>query len=253
MELIMALKSLKEIIPLPNCRRIMTIFVKLWTLLMYVLKRNMRTVIEHQTIRYSTFELSPLSQQRLRLVRRKIFVLDLDETLIHSQRDGVGRKSLYPNMPPDFVLRVTVEHQTVRFLVHKRPHLDFFLGLVCQWFDLVVFTASLERYGMAVTDKIDNNKGFFTRRYFRHHCTLHFGTYIKDLSIINEDLSSIFILDNSPGAYMNNKDNAIPIKSWFADPSDTALLNILPMLDALRFTADVRSILSRNVHNYPAW
>ena len=45
-------------------------------------------------------------------------------------------------------------------------------------------------------------------------------------------------------------DNAIPIKSWFADPSDTALLNILPMLDALRFTADVRSILSRNVHNY---
>jgi CTD nuclear envelope phosphatase 1 len=48
-------------------------------------------------------------------------------------------------------------------------------------------------------------------------------------------------------------DNAIPIKSWFADPSDTALLNILPMLDALRFTADVRSILSRNVHNYPAW
>lgn len=29
-------------------------------------------------------------------------------------------------------------------------------------------------------------------------------------------------------------DNAIPIKSWFSDPSDTALLNLLPMLDALR-------------------
>ena len=40
----MALKSLKELVPLPNCRSIMTIFVKLWTLLMYVLKRNMRTV-----------------------------------------------------------------------------------------------------------------------------------------------------------------------------------------------------------------
>ncbi|XP_046850807.1 CTD nuclear envelope phosphatase 1-like [Xenia sp. Carnegie-2017] len=253
MELKMALKILKEFLPLHKCRRITTIFVKLWSLIVYILKRNMRAVIEHQTIRYSTFELSPLSQQRLRVVRRKTFVLDLDETLIHSQRDGTGRKSLCPNMPADFVLRVTVEHQTVRFLVHKRPHLDFFLKLVCQWFDLVVFTASLERYGTAVTDKIDGNRKFFSQRYFRHHCTLHFGTYIKDLSIISEDLSSIFILDNSPGAYMNNKDNAIPIKSWFADPSDKALLNILPMLDALRFTADVRSILSRNVHNHSTW
>ena len=40
----MALTSLKEFFPVPNCRRIMTVFVKLWTLLMYVLKRNMRTV-----------------------------------------------------------------------------------------------------------------------------------------------------------------------------------------------------------------
>ena len=40
-------------------------------------------------------------------------------------------------------------------------------------------------------------------------------------------------------------DNAIPIKSWFNDPSDTALLNLLPVLDALRFVSDVRSILSR--------
>ena len=43
-------------------------------------------------------------------------------------------------------------------------------------------------------------------------------------------------------------DNAIPIKSWFSDPHDTALLNLLPVLDALRFTTDVRSVLSRNLH-----
>ena len=43
-------------------------------------------------------------------------------------------------------------------------------------------------------------------------------------------------------------DNAIPIKSWFCDPHDTALLNLLPVLDALRFTTDVRSVLSRNLH-----
>ena len=45
-------------------------------------------------------------------------------------------------------------------------------------------------------------------------------------------------------------DNAIPIKSWFNDPSDTALLNLLPILDALRFVSDVRSVLSRNRHSH---
>ena len=33
------------------------------------------------------------------------------------------------------------------------------------------------------------------------HCNLDYGSYTKDLSAISCDLSSIFILDNSPGAY----------------------------------------------------
>ena len=141
-------------------------------------------------------------------------------------------------------------------------------------------------------------------RYYRQHCTLDFGSYTKDLSAICADLSSVFILDNSPGAYraypgkpdwctclasalLSNSasaDNAIPIKSWFNDPSDTALLNLLPVLDALRwreikinplllfvwvmiltswhhhgsvfflrFTSDVRSILNRNREAQRQW
>ena len=34
------------------------------------------------------------------------------------------------------------------------------------------------------------------------------GSYTKDLSIVNEDLSSVFILDNSPGAYRHNPGNS---------------------------------------------
>ena len=48
-------------------------------------------------------------------------------------------------------------------------------------------------------------------------------------------------------------DNAIPIKSWFNDPTDTALLNLLPVLDALRFVSDVRSVLSRNREANRLW
>ena len=38
---------------------------------------------------------------------------------------------------------------------------------VSQWYDLVVFTASMEIYGAAVADKLDNSRGILTRRYYR--------------------------------------------------------------------------------------
>jgi CTD nuclear envelope phosphatase 1 len=35
------------------------------------------------------------------------------------------------------------------------------------WYDLVVFTASMEIYGAAVADKLDNNRGILRKRYYR--------------------------------------------------------------------------------------
>lgn len=64
------------------------------------------------------------------LVKRKTLVLDLDETLIHSHHDGVVRQMVKPGTPPDFVLKVTIDRQPVRFFVHKRPHVDYFLDVV---------------------------------------------------------------------------------------------------------------------------
>jgi CTD nuclear envelope phosphatase 1 len=125
----------------------------------------------------------------------------------------------------------------------------------------------MEIYGAAVTDKLDNNRNILGRRYYRQHCTLEFGSYSKDLSAINNDLSRIFILDNSPVAYRSFPLNAIPsqwtldrsdftlsisflvlVKSWFFDAKDTCLLSLLPFLDALRFCRDVRSVLAMNLH-----
>ena len=38
---------------------------------------------------------------------------------------------------------------------------------VSQWYELVVFTASMEIYGCAVADKLDNNRSILNRRYYR--------------------------------------------------------------------------------------
>ncbi|KAK0144101.1 CTD nuclear envelope phosphatase 1A [Merluccius polli] len=243
-------------------RTFLSVTSRLWGFILYILRKNLRTIIQYQTVRYDTLPLSPISRNRLKVlsypartrvhlqrkcecslgpvcmssdaVKRKILVLDLDETLIHSHHDGVLRPTVRPGTPPDFILKVVIDKHPVRFFVHKRPHVDFFLEVVSQWYELVVFTASMEIYGSAVADKLDNNRNILKRRYYRQHCTLDLGSYIKDLSVVHADLSSIVILDNSPGAYRSHPDNAIPIKSWFSDPSDTALLNLLPMLDALR-------------------
>ncbi|XP_075237056.1 CTD nuclear envelope phosphatase 1-like protein dullard isoform X2 [Lycorma delicatula] len=226
---------------------------RVWTFVCFLLKKQVRAVVQHQPVKYEIYPLSPLSRHRLSIVKRKVFVLDLDETLIHSHHEGVVRQTVKPGTPPDFVLKVTIDRHPVRFFVHKRPHVDFFLDIVSQWYELVVFTASMEIYGAAVADRLDNNRGILRRRYYRQHCTPDLGCYTKDLSAISADLSSIFILDNSPGAYRTYPDNAIPIKSWFSDPMDTALLNLLPVLDALRFTQDVRSVLSLNLHLHRLW
>lgn len=45
-------------------------------------------------------------QNFIGVIRRKIFVLDLDETLIHSHHDGIFRPMVKPGTPPDFILRV---------------------------------------------------------------------------------------------------------------------------------------------------
>ena len=51
----------------------------------------------------------------------------------------------------DFTLNVVIDNHPVSFFVHKRPHVDYFLETVSKWFDLVVFTASMEVYGKGKT------------------------------------------------------------------------------------------------------
>lgn len=144
---------------------------------MYILRKYLRTIIQYQTVRYDTLPLSPISRNRLNAVKRKILVLDLDETLIHSHHDGVLRPTVRPGTPPDFILKVVIDKHPVRFFVHKRPHVDFFLEVVSQWYELVVFTASMEIYGSAVADKLDNNRNILKRRYYRQ--VLFSSVYVR--------------------------------------------------------------------------
>jgi len=169
-------------------------------------------------------------------LKRKTLILDLDETLVHS--------TIKPVTNHDMTVDVLIDGVNCTFYVIKRPHVDHFLKKVAEWFDVVIFTASMQQYADPLINQLDT-KRVVKSRLFRESCLQKDGNFVKDLSLIGQDLASTVIVDNSPVAYSNNKDSALPIDNWMGDnPSDESLLNLLPFLNALRFTSDVRSILS---------
>ncbi|KAI0368086.1 NIF-domain-containing protein [Pilatotrama ljubarskyi] len=181
----------------------------------------------------------------------KTLVLDLDETLIHSTSrplPSVGGSGLFGfgsrNKGAGYTVEVMLGGRSTLYHVYKRPFVDYFLRKVSQWYTLVIFTASMQEYADPVIDWLDAGRGILGRRLFRESCTqLPNGSYTKDLSIVEEDLSRVCLIDNSPVCYSINEANGIPIEGWTHDPHDEALLDLLPVLDSLRFTRDVRSVL----------
>ena len=138
---------------------------------------------------------------------KKTLIIDLDETLIHSMAKG-GRMStghmvevrlggpvsssgvsLGPGVP-------------ILYYVHERPNCHEFLRKVCKWYNLIVFTASVQEYADPVIDWLERERKYFSGRYYRQHCTFRNGAYIKYLAQVEPDLSRVMILDNSPMSYI---------------------------------------------------
>jgi CTD nuclear envelope phosphatase 1 len=63
----------------------------------------------------------------------------------------------------------------------------------------------MAEYADPVIDWLDQSKTLFDKRYFRQACFLRNGSYLKDLTVIDSDLSSVCLLDNSPVSYSLNK------------------------------------------------
>lgn len=63
--------------------------------------------------------------------------------------------------------------------------------------------------------------------------------YIKDLDLLNRDLSRTIIVDNLRENYVYHKDNGIEISSWYDDYSDRCLYHLGEIL------RDIHSMFKR--------
>ena len=181
--------------------------------------------------------MSPLiPPQSLRTSGMKTLVLDLDETLVHSTFKQIEN--------PDVKLDLMVEDREVGIYVRCRPGLQQLLESTYKLYELVVFTASMDKYANPLLDILDP-AGLIEARLFRDHCDRVGTGYSKDLRTLGRDLSQVILVDvrstqNSPDSYTLQPENAIPIRTYIDDEYDTELFKLIPLLENLATVSDVR-------------
>lgn len=165
------------------------------------------------------------SKSKVSTFRKKILVLDLDNTLLYSSTRKL------PNY------HFTVQHNRRTFFVRLRPRAKSFLKKCIRSFRLGIWSASSPVYVNQVVKKLCNHIASsadtknFSRKdlafvYTDKHCRRvksksgHIQ-YVKPLSKIysqskySVSRDDIFILDDTPSTYQKNRDNAVPIRAWW--------------------------------------
>eukprot|EP00559_Dactyliosolen_fragilissimus_P009366 CAMPEP_0184856820 /NCGR_PEP_ID=MMETSP0580-20130426/2001_1 /TAXON_ID=1118495 /ORGANISM="Dactyliosolen fragilissimus" /LENGTH=562 /DNA_ID=CAMNT_0027352071 /DNA_START=977 /DNA_END=2665 /DNA_ORIENTATION=- len=198
--------------------------------------------------------MNPIEQKKERLLPdiemgspnwgKKCLVLDLDETLVHSSFRAVPGA--------DFVIPVQIEDVVHFVYVAKRPGVDKFLIEMAKHYEIVIYTASLNKYADPLLDLLDPHKTI-SARLFRESCVYYEGNYVKDLSLLNRDIRDTIIVDNSPNSYIFHPLNAIDCTSFIDDINDRELDQIGAFLAGVRNVDDVRDVsnLWRDWPNLP--
>ena len=93
-------------------------------------------------------------------------------------------------------------------------------------------------------DQLDSHS-YIKHRLYRQHSAQKGNFFLKDLSKLGRDLSKVIIVDNVAENFSLQPHNGIFIKSWFDDPADNALNELLPILVqiAQKGVVDVRIAL----------
>lgn len=148
-------------------------------------------------------------------------VLTLDDLLIHSSWDAKNG-----------------------WRTAKRPGLDYFLGYLSQYYEIVIFGSEYQMYSDKTVAKLDPLRAYIQYALFREACRYKDGKLIKDLNLLNRDLAKTVAIDVNADHLALNPDNAIVLKPWDGKPDDT-LIKLIPLLEylATQPIKDVRPIL----------
>ena len=207
---------------------------------------------------------------------KKILLIDLDETLIHSdfsleylndkkvKYDTIIKfketKSDFEENYEDYYdmrrkklkRELFNEEKEYKVGVFIRKGAKEFLTEVSKYFVVGIFTASVKDYADAVIDYLDPNKNLIKFRLYRNNCiNLNDKIFVKDLRIIKGiDIKDIILLDNSIYSFAAQINNGILVNSFFNDKNDIELYNVLGYLLNFLVKADDVRVINEQFFNF---
>ena len=202
---------------------------------------------------------------------QKVLLIDLDETLIHSDfnKDYIKDKSnkydtiiKFKDIPEDLSINYEnyydrrqndlMEIKEYKVGIFIRKGVKQFLAEVSKYFVVGIFTASVKEYADAIIDYLDPEKNMIKFRLYRNNCiNINDRIYVKDLRLIKGiDLKDIIILDNSIYSFAAQLNNGILVNSFFIDKNDIELYNVLGYLLNYLVKADDVRIINEQFFNF---
>lgn len=153
-------------------------------------------------------------------ITKKLIILDLDETLIHSDLEC-------KYICHDYYL----ETESGVIPINFRPYLDVFLNFCIQHFEIIIYTASCKEYADPILNIIEKDKKYFKYRLYREDCISYYNFFFKDLSIFDRKENDLVIIDNCLFSFSYYLTNGILITSYYNDNEDSDLLSITEFLE----------------------
>ena len=162
-------------------------------------------------------------------------VLDLDETLVYSQKNFYKLKnSNLSNINND---GINIPKKTVML----RPGLHEFLHDMKLLYELIIFSSGTPDYVDPIIKMIEKDEKYFDYILYRQHIIIdENGDKIKDLNLIGRDLKNVIIIDDISRYFKLQKENGICIRPFNGNIlSDRKTLKTLNnVLQKIRFDAD---------------
>lgn len=177
-----------------------------------------------------------LQYGKLKLSNKPLLILDLDETLIHSDLDMKwSAHDFYIKTEDDSVIPINI-----------RPYLFEFLEFCNINFDIIIYTASCKDYADPVIDFIEKEKSYFKYRFYREHCISYGSFLLKDISIFEKPLNQTLIIDNNLFSFAHYLKNGILISSYYNESNDLDLVSLMEFFNqSIIGKEDIREEIER--------
>lgn len=113
----------------------------------------------------------------------------------------------------------------------KRPGVDKFLRELAQYYEIVLYSPSIDGIADPVVTSLDKD-GCIMHRLYRDATHYTNGVHVKDLASLNRPLRRMVVIDDDLAEVQFNPENVIKVKPYTdpTDRTDNTLERILPFL-----------------------